>query len=55
MDRGVWRATIHGVSKSRTRLKQLGTQEPMPEARKGQRRGKKVPLKPSEELALLTT
>ena len=25
MDRGTWRATIHGVSKSRTRLKRLST------------------------------
>ena len=25
MDRGAWRATIHGVPKSRTRLKQLST------------------------------
>ena len=25
MDRGVWRATVHGVAKSRTRLKQLST------------------------------
>ena len=24
MDRGTWRATVHGVSKSRTRLKELG-------------------------------
>ena len=23
MDRGAWRATVHGVTKSRTRLKQL--------------------------------
>ena len=23
MDRGIWRATVHGVTKSRTRLKQL--------------------------------
>ena len=26
MDRGAWRATVHGVSKSLTRLKQLSTQ-----------------------------
>ena len=26
MDRGAWRAAVHGVAKSRTRLKQLGTQ-----------------------------
>ena len=25
MDRGAWEATIHGVKKSRTRLKQLST------------------------------
>ena len=25
MDRGAWRATVHGVAKSGTRLKQLGT------------------------------
>ena len=25
MDRGAWRATIHGVTKSRTRLKRLNT------------------------------
>ena len=25
MDRGAWRATVHGVTKSRTRLKQLNT------------------------------
>ena len=25
MDRGAWRATIHGVMKSRTRLKRLST------------------------------
>ena len=25
MDRGAWRATVHGVSKSQTRLKQLST------------------------------
>ena len=25
MDRGAWRATVHGVAESRTRLKQLGT------------------------------
>ena len=25
MDRGAWRATVHGVSKSRTQLKQLST------------------------------
>ena len=25
MDRGAWRATVHRVTKSRTRLKQLGT------------------------------
>ena len=25
MDRGVWRATVHGVAKSRTRLKRLST------------------------------
>ena len=24
MDRGAWRATVHGVAKSRTQLKQLG-------------------------------
>ena len=26
MDRGAWRATVHGVAKSRTRLSQLSTQ-----------------------------
>ena len=26
MDRGAWRATVHGVTKSRTRLSQLSTQ-----------------------------
>ena len=26
MVRGAWRATVHGVAKSRTRLKQLSTQ-----------------------------
>ena len=26
MDRGAWWATVHGVTKSWTRLKQLGTQ-----------------------------
>ena len=26
MDRGAWRATVHGVTKSRTQLKQLSTQ-----------------------------
>ena len=25
MDRGAWRAVVHGVAKSRTRLKQLST------------------------------
>ena len=25
MDRGAWRATVHGVAKSQTRLKQLNT------------------------------
>ena len=25
MDRGAWRATVHGVSQSRTRLKELST------------------------------
>ena len=25
MDRGAWRATVHGVTKSRTRLKRLST------------------------------
>ena len=25
MDRGAWRATVHGVAKSQTRLKQLST------------------------------
>ena len=30
MDRGAWWATVHGVSKSRTRLKQLGTHTHMP-------------------------
>ena len=25
MDRGVWRATVHGVTNSQTRLKQLST------------------------------
>ena len=25
MDRGAWRAAVHGVAKSQTRLKQLGT------------------------------
>ena len=25
MDRGAWRATVHGVAKSRTRLRQVGT------------------------------
>ena len=25
MDRGAWQATVHGVSKNQTRLKQLGT------------------------------
>ena len=27
MDRGAWRATVHGVSKSQTRLKRLSTQD----------------------------
>ena len=27
MDRGTWRATVHSVAKSWTRLKQLSTQE----------------------------
>ena len=27
VDRGAWQATVHGVAKSRTRLKQLSTQE----------------------------
>ena len=27
MDRGAWRAIVHRVTKSRTRLKQLSTQE----------------------------
>ena len=26
MDRGAWRATVHGVTKSQTRLKRLSTQ-----------------------------
>ena len=26
MDRGAWRATVHGVAKSQARLKQLSTQ-----------------------------
>ena len=26
MDRGGWRATVHGVAKSRTQLKRLSTQ-----------------------------
>ena len=26
MDRGAWRATVHGVTERRTRLKQLPTQ-----------------------------
>ena len=26
MDRGAWQATVHGVTKSQTRLKQLNTQ-----------------------------
>ena len=25
MDRGLWQATVHGVTKSQTRLKQLST------------------------------
>ena len=25
MERGAWRATVHGITKSRTRLKQLNT------------------------------
>ena len=25
MDRGAWRATVHGVTKSRTRLKRMST------------------------------
>ena len=25
MDRGAWRATVHGIAKSRTQLKQLST------------------------------
>ena len=25
MDRGIWRATVHGVTKSQTQLKQLST------------------------------
>ena len=29
MDRGAWPATVHGVTKSRTRLKQLSTHTPM--------------------------
>ena len=29
MDRGAWRATVHGVAKSRTGLKQLSTQAPV--------------------------
>ena len=36
MDRGAWQVTVHGVAKSRTRLKQLGTQAhqiPLTEAR----------------------
>ena len=28
MDRGAWRATVHAVAKSRTRLKQLSTTQP---------------------------
>ena len=28
MDRGAWRATVHGVTKSRTRLKRLSTRAP---------------------------
>ena len=28
MDRGAWRATVHGVSKSQTPLKQLSTHTP---------------------------
>ena len=27
-DRGAWQATVHGVAKSRSRLKQLSTQHP---------------------------
>ena len=27
MDRGAWWATVHGVAKSRTRLKRLGTHD----------------------------
>ena len=27
MDRGAWRATVHGVTQSQTRLKQLSTQK----------------------------
>ena len=30
MDRGAWRATVHGVTKRRTRLKQLSTQHTRP-------------------------
>ena len=36
MDRGAWRATVHGVANSQIRLKQLGTQAhqiPLTEAR----------------------
>ena len=29
MDRGAWQATVHGVTKSRTRLKWLGTYNPI--------------------------
>ena len=28
MDRGAWRATVHGFTQSRTRLKQLSTHKP---------------------------
>ena len=29
MDRGAWRATVHGVAQSRTRLKRLNTHTPL--------------------------
>ena len=37
MDRGAWRATVHGVTKSQTQLKQLSTHEKVRSLRKGKR------------------
>ena len=33
MDRGAWRATVHGVAKGRTQLKRLGTHVHQPESK----------------------